>query len=67
MVMQFILFYNFSSKNQSSKQWLQIHGLSARKLTILDALAPTFIPHKPKYVPVIDKHVLSKVFDDVSC
>ena len=49
----------------SSKKWLSIHGLAAKKLTILDALAPTMIPHKPKYVPIIDKHVLSKVFDEV--
>jgi hypothetical protein len=38
----------------------------AKKLTILDALAPTFIPRKAKYVPILDRHVLSKVFDDVS-
>ena len=57
---------NCRSKNQSSKQWLDYHGLAAKKLTILDALSPTFIPHKPKYIPILDKHVLSKVFDDVS-
>ena len=38
----------------------------AKKLTILDALAPTMIPHTTKYVPILDKHVLSKVFDQVS-
>ena len=58
--------YLLSSKNQSSKQWLDYHGLAAKRLTILDALSPTFIPHKPKYIPILDKHVLSKVFDDVS-
>ena len=50
----------------SSKKWLAIHGLATNKLTILDALAPTFIPHKPKFIPILNKHVLSKVFDDVS-
>lgn len=47
-------------------RWLKKHGLVARKLTILDALAPTMIPHSTKYVPILDKHVLSKVFDQVS-
>ena len=46
-------------------RWLKKHGLVARKLTILDALAPTVIPHSTKYVPILDKHVLSKVFDQV--
>ena len=46
-------------------RWLKKHGLLARKLTILDALAPTVIPHSTKYVPILDKHVLSKVFDQV--
>ena len=49
-----------------SLSWLKKHGLVARKLTILDALAPTMIPHSTKYVPILDKHVLSKVFDQVS-
>lgn len=47
-------------------RWLKKHGLTARKLTILDALAPTVIPHSTKYVPILDKHVLSKVFDQVN-
>ena len=47
------------------KRWLKKHGLVARKLTILDALAPTVIPHSTKYVPILDKHILSKVFDQV--
>ena len=50
----------------SSKKWLSKHGLAAKKLTILDALAPTFIPHKGTYVPILNKQVMSKVFDDVS-
>ncbi|XP_064636642.1 von Willebrand factor A domain-containing protein 3B-like isoform X2 [Lineus longissimus] len=49
----------------SSRQWLKKYGLGAKKLTILDALAPTIIPHNPKYVPILDKYVLSKVFDEV--
>ncbi|XP_029459172.1 von Willebrand factor A domain-containing protein 3B [Rhinatrema bivittatum] len=48
-----------------SSRWLKTHGLAARRLTILDALAPTTVPHTAKYVPVLDKHVLSKVFDEV--
>lgn len=31
----------------------------------MDALAPTAVPHGTKYIPVLDKHVLSKVFDEV--
>lgn len=50
----------------SSREWLKKNSLVARKLTLLDALAPTFISHKAKYVPILDKHVLAKVFDDVS-
>ena len=53
------------AKETSSKIWLSKHGLVAKKLTILDALAPTFIPRKAKYVPILDRHVLSKVFDDI--
>lgn len=31
----------------------------------MDALAPTAVPHGTKYIPVLDKHVVSKVFDEV--
>jgi hypothetical protein len=60
-----VLFYmkknkNCRAKETSSKIWLSKHGLVAKKLTILDALAPTFIPRKAKYVPILDRHVLSK-------
>ncbi|XP_061482908.1 von Willebrand factor A domain-containing protein 3B isoform X3 [Rhineura floridana] len=48
-----------------SAQWLKTHGLVARRLTIMDALAPTAIPRTTKYIPILDKHVVSKVFDDV--
>lgn len=57
--------FKIHSKQMPTRKWLAKHGLSAQKLTILDALSPTFIPHQPKYVPIINKHVMSKVFDDV--
>lgn len=49
----------------SSKMWLSKNGLVARKLTILDALSPTMVSHKTKYVPILNKHVVAKVFDEV--
>ncbi|NWV04549.1 VWA3B protein, partial [Ptilonorhynchus violaceus] len=52
-----------SSLDTSSALWLKTHGLVARRLTIMDALAPTTVPHGTKYIPVLDKHVVSKVFD----
>ncbi|XP_031956201.1 von Willebrand factor A domain-containing protein 3B isoform X1 [Corvus moneduloides] len=52
-----------SSLDTSSALWLKTHGLAARRLTIMDALAPTTVPHSTKYIPVLDKHVVSKVFD----
>ncbi|XP_077199562.1 von Willebrand factor A domain-containing protein 3B isoform X2 [Paroedura picta] len=51
--------------DNSSVQWLKTHGLVARRLTIMDALAPTAVPRTAKYIPILDKHVVSKVFDDV--
>ena len=42
-----------------------MHGLTAKKLRIVDVLAPTFIPQIPKHVPILNKKVLSRVFDDV--
>ncbi|XP_010078959.1 PREDICTED: von Willebrand factor A domain-containing protein 3B, partial [Pterocles gutturalis] len=54
-----------SSLDMSSALWLKIHGLVARRLTIMDALAPTAVPHGTKYIPVLDKHVVSKVFDEI--
>ncbi|XP_043347253.1 von Willebrand factor A domain-containing protein 3B isoform X2 [Dermochelys coriacea] len=53
------------SLDTSSVHWLKTHGLIARRLTIMDALAPTAVPHSTKYIPVLDKHVVSKVFDEV--
>ncbi|XP_039600619.1 von Willebrand factor A domain-containing protein 3B-like [Polypterus senegalus] len=49
----------------SSSRWLKVNSLVAKRLTILDALAPTVVLQKAKYVPVLDKHVCSKVFDEV--
>ncbi|XP_058134113.1 von Willebrand factor A domain-containing protein 3B isoform X4 [Dasypus novemcinctus] len=49
----------------SSATWLKTHGLAARKLTIMDILSVTAVPHSSTYVPVLDKHVTSKVFDEV--
>ncbi|XP_064931553.1 von Willebrand factor A domain-containing protein 3B isoform X4 [Columba livia] len=54
-----------SSLDVSSAVWLKTHGLVARRLTIMDALAPTAVPHGTKYIPVLDKHVVSKVFDEM--
>ncbi|RMC06678.1 hypothetical protein DUI87_16117 [Hirundo rustica rustica] len=52
-----------NSLDISSALWLKTHGLTARRLTIMDALTPTAVPHNTKYIPVLDKHVVSKVFD----
>nr|XP_039272786.1 von Willebrand factor A domain-containing protein 3B-like isoform X1 [Styela clava] len=45
--------------------WLKTNGLMAKKMTIMDALGPTVIRQRRKYIPILNKHVLSKVFDDV--
>lgn len=49
----------------SSKKWLKKHGLVAKRLTILHALEPALIPHKPSHVPILNKDVLARVLDDV--
>ncbi|XP_076771174.1 von Willebrand factor A domain-containing protein 3B isoform X3 [Arvicanthis niloticus] len=54
-----------SSSDMSSKTWLQTHGLVAKKLTITDALAGTMVSHSSTYVPILNKNVVSKVFDEV--
>ncbi|KAM5180643.1 von Willebrand factor A domain-containing protein 3B [Mantella aurantiaca] len=51
--------------DMSSSRWLRTHGLVPRRLTIMDALAPTIVPHAAKYIPILDKSVVSKVFDEV--
>ncbi|XP_036912725.1 von Willebrand factor A domain-containing protein 3B isoform X2 [Sturnira hondurensis] len=57
--------YDQDSSGMSSANWLKTHGLVARKLTIMDALSVTAVPHSPTYIPILDKHVVSKVFDEV--
>uniref|UniRef100_A0A9L0TNU0 von Willebrand factor A domain containing 3B n=1 Tax=Equus caballus TaxID=9796 RepID=A0A9L0TNU0_HORSE len=57
--------YDQDSLAVSSATWLKTHGLVAKKLTIMDALSVTAVPHSPTYVPILDKHVVSKVFDEV--
>ncbi|XP_005400758.1 PREDICTED: von Willebrand factor A domain-containing protein 3B isoform X3 [Chinchilla lanigera] len=57
--------YDDHSLEMSSENWLQIHGLVAKKLTLMDALSATAVPHSPTYVPILDKLVVSKVFDEV--
>ncbi|CAD7677341.1 unnamed protein product [Nyctereutes procyonoides] len=52
-------------QDMSSENWLKTHGLVAKKLTIMDALSVTAVPHIPTYVPILDKLVVSKVFDEV--
>ncbi|EDV24931.1 uncharacterized protein TRIADDRAFT_56355 [Trichoplax adhaerens] len=46
-------------------RWISKYGLVAKKLTIIDALAPSVIRHNPKHIPIINKDVMSKVFDEV--
>ncbi|XP_046543869.1 von Willebrand factor A domain-containing protein 3B-like [Haliotis rubra] len=54
------------SRNEvSSKVWLKKNSLIAKRLTILDALSPTFVPHRSKYVPILDRHVVARVFDQI--
>nr|XP_048286275.1 von Willebrand factor A domain-containing protein 3B isoform X2 [Myodes glareolus] len=55
-----------TSADMSSENWLQTHSLVAKKLTIMDALAGTAVPHNATYVPILNKHVASKVFDEMS-
>ncbi|XP_006870840.1 PREDICTED: von Willebrand factor A domain-containing protein 3B, partial [Chrysochloris asiatica] len=57
--------YDQDSLDVSSANWLKTHGLIAKKLTIMDALSATAVPHNATYIPVLDKHVVSKVFDEV--
>nr|XP_018670374.1 von Willebrand factor A domain-containing protein 3B isoform X1 [Ciona intestinalis] len=45
--------------------WLKKNSLVARKLTVMDVLTPTIVRVTPKYIPVLDTHVVSKVFNDV--
>ncbi|XP_077152982.1 von Willebrand factor A domain-containing protein 3B isoform X2 [Ranitomeya variabilis] len=54
-----------TSLDISSSRWLKTYGLIPRRLTIMDALAPTTVPHSAKYIPILHKHIVSKVFDEV--
>ncbi|XP_051840622.1 von Willebrand factor A domain-containing protein 3B isoform X2 [Antechinus flavipes] len=53
------------SLDLTSENWLKDNGLVAKRLTIMDALSSTAIPHRAKYVPILGKHVVSKVYDSV--
>ncbi|XP_054196912.1 von Willebrand factor A domain-containing protein 3B isoform X5 [Homo sapiens] len=57
--------YDHDSSDVSSENWLKTYGLVAKKLTLMDALSVAAVPHSSTYVPVLDKHVMSKVFDEV--
>ncbi|XP_005263954.1 von Willebrand factor A domain-containing protein 3B isoform X1 [Homo sapiens] len=57
--------YDHDSSDVSSENWLKTYGLVAKKLTLMDALSVAAVPHSSTYVPVLDKHVVSKVFDEV--
>uniref|UniRef100_F7GIX2 von Willebrand factor A domain containing 3B n=1 Tax=Callithrix jacchus TaxID=9483 RepID=F7GIX2_CALJA len=57
--------YDYDSSDVSSENWLKTYGLVAKKLTLMDALSVAAVPHSSTYVPVLDKHVMSKVFDEV--
>ena len=52
-------------EKQSIKSWLKKNSLVAKKLTLIDVLKPTIIRHSAKYIPVLDKHVTGKVFEDI--
>ena len=39
--------------------------MTARRLTLMDALGPAAVPHNPKHTPILDKHVRGKVFEEV--
>uniref|UniRef100_H2ZCD7 VWFA domain-containing protein n=1 Tax=Ciona savignyi TaxID=51511 RepID=H2ZCD7_CIOSA len=54
-----------SSLDIPNSVWLKKNGLVARKLTVMDVLTPTIVRVTPKYIPVLDTHVVSKVFNDV--
>ena len=46
-------------------RWLSKNSLSSLKLTLMDALGPTAIPHTSKHVPLLQKNISSKVFNSV--
>ena len=46
-------------------RWLRKNGLLAKHLTILHALEPVLIKHKPEYIPILNKNVVAQVFDEL--
>ena len=44
---------------------MEKNSLSALKLTLMDALGPTAIPHSPQDVPILGKKISSKVFNSI--
>ncbi len=48
------------------KEWLKCNNLAALKLTILDALGPVVVKQSASRVDILDKYVMSKVWNDVS-
>ncbi|XP_006900778.1 PREDICTED: von Willebrand factor A domain-containing protein 3B-like [Elephantulus edwardii] len=57
--------YDQDSSDMSSENWLKTNGLVAKKLTIMNVLSVAAVPHNAIYVPVLNKHIVSKVFDEV--
>ncbi|XP_029651677.1 von Willebrand factor A domain-containing protein 3B-like [Octopus sinensis] len=47
------------------KEWLRHNSLRRKKLSLLDVLSSTCIPHGAKYIPVLNKHALTRVFKEV--
>ncbi|XP_046893175.1 von Willebrand factor A domain-containing protein 3B-like isoform X2 [Hypomesus transpacificus] len=47
-----------------SAEWLKSNSLEARRLTFTEAVTPYSILHTPKHLPLLDKQVYSKVFDE---
>ena len=45
--------------------WMKFNSLATKKLTLIDALRPTIVRHSAKYVPIIDKYVTGKVFEEI--
>ncbi|XP_043548729.1 von Willebrand factor A domain-containing protein 3B-like [Chiloscyllium plagiosum] len=54
-----------NSLDISSACWLKTNSLLAKRLTIMDALSPTAVAQTSKYVPILDKYIVSKVFDEM--
>ena len=59
------LFHCFSYAHTQFASWLQHNSLSVRQLTLMDALGPAAVPHNSQHVPILDKHVRGRVFEQV--